>query len=76
MIKRWLVKALTHQGRIIVLKSGFRSEDAALDHRVKLAFWKRVWVEPQGAQPERNGSDADKLSTEPVTLGDNSPTTY
>ena len=31
--RRWMVKALTHQGQTIVLKSGFWSEEAALNHK-------------------------------------------
>lgn len=51
---RWMIRAETHQGAIIVLRSGFETEDEALDFPVKLKFWARVWVEPQAQHvPQR-----------------------
>ena len=32
-------------GKTHILKKGFATEDAALDHPVQLAHWKRIWVE-------------------------------
>lgn len=42
----WMVKAETHSGAVLVLKSGFESEDAALDgYKLRGKFYRRVWVE-------------------------------
>ena len=56
---RWLVRAETHQGRIIVLRSGFETEDEALDYRVRLRHWRRVWIERQGQHVPQRERGAD-----------------
>ena len=35
----------SHTGKTLILRRGFASEDDALDHPVRLAHWKRIWVE-------------------------------
>ena len=35
----------SHTGKTLTLRKGFASEDEALDHPVRLACWKRVWVD-------------------------------
>jgi len=45
----------THDGTIGCLRRGFKTEDAALDHRVRLSFFRPVWVE---VQPPAPGKDA------------------
>ena len=42
----YAVMAETRAGNIHTLRRGFPTRDAAEDHPVKLASWKRVWVEP------------------------------
>ena len=34
----------TPDGKPLVLRRGFPSRNAALDHRVKLCLWHKVWV--------------------------------
>lgn len=44
----YAVKAETKEGNVFILRRGFPSEEAAGDHPVTLALWKRVWIEPVG----------------------------
>ena len=44
----YAVKAETHEGNVMVLRRGFASQASAEDHPVKIALWRRVWVEPIG----------------------------
>ena len=43
-------------GKTLTLRRGFASEDDALDHPVRLALWKRVWVEstPPSEPPDNS----------------------
>ena len=34
----------TNEGTTHILRKGFATKDAALDHPVRLSLWKRVWV--------------------------------
>lgn len=47
------VKAETHAGKVMTLRRGFPTEEAAEDHPVQMSLWKRVWVEPLEAEPAR-----------------------
>ncbi len=49
------VRAETHDGTILVLRR-FDSREAAEDHPVRLAAWKRVWVEEAPDKPPRDVS--------------------
>ena len=42
----YAVKAETDEGKILILKRGFASQEDAEDHPVQMSRWKRVWVEP------------------------------
>ena len=35
----------SHTGKTLILRKGFANEDDALDHPVRLAHWKRIWIE-------------------------------
>jgi hypothetical protein len=41
----FVVKGETREGRIMILKRGFASQDKAEDHPIRMSDWKRVWVE-------------------------------
>jgi hypothetical protein len=41
----YAVKAETDEGKILILKRGFASQEGAEDHPVQMSRWKRVWVE-------------------------------
>ena len=41
----YAVKAETHEGKVLILKRGFASQEEAEDHPVRMSHWKRVWVE-------------------------------
>ncbi|MBV8804885.1 MAG: hypothetical protein JO042_07555 [Sinobacteraceae bacterium] len=41
----YAVKAETRDGRIMIVKRGFASQEEAEDHPIRMARWKRVWVE-------------------------------
>jgi hypothetical protein len=45
MLMEYAVKAETHEGKIVTLHEGFPSRAVAEDFPVKLAKWRRVWVE-------------------------------
>jgi hypothetical protein len=45
-IIEYAVRAETHEGKVMTLRSGFGSAEDAEDHPVLMALWKRVWVEP------------------------------
>lgn len=40
------VRVESHEGKLMTLRRGFVSQDAAEDYPVQLKLWKRVWVEP------------------------------
>ena len=42
----YAVKAETMEGSIVTLRRGFGSFEDAEEHRVRMAQWKRVWIEP------------------------------
>jgi hypothetical protein len=42
----YAVKAETFQGKVMILRRGFSTAEAAEDHPVQMSLWKRVWVEP------------------------------
>lgn len=44
----YAVKAETLEGNVLILRRGFASEDDAGDHPVKVALWRRVWIEAIG----------------------------
>jgi hypothetical protein len=48
----YAVKAETLEGNVMILRRGFISEEDANDHPVKIALWRRVWVEPIGLAPQ------------------------
>lgn len=50
------VMAEAKDGGTYVLRRNFATEEAALDHPVKMSHWKRVWVERANDQPERDTS--------------------
>ena len=56
-MRRWMVKAETHRGSILTLRSGFASKEAAEGHKIVARMWRRVWVEAQGAAPQRERAD-------------------
>lgn len=41
----FVVKGETREGRIMILKRGFASQDKAEDYPIRMSDWKRVWVE-------------------------------
>jgi hypothetical protein len=41
----YVVKAETHEGKILILRRGFASEEEAEDYPIQMSLWKRVWVE-------------------------------
>ena len=41
----YAVKAETDEGKVLILKRGFASQEEAEDHPVRMSHWKRVWVE-------------------------------
>jgi hypothetical protein len=41
----YAVKAETHEGEVVTLREGFPSRAVAEDFPVRLAKWRRVWVE-------------------------------
>lgn len=53
MTMEYAVKAETHEGNVLTLRRGFKSEDDAGNHPVTLAVWKRVWIEPVGESIEK-----------------------
>ena len=50
----YAVKAETHQGKVLVLKRGFASQEEAEDHPVRMSHWKRVWVEQVASATEQS----------------------
>jgi hypothetical protein len=46
-MNEYVVMAETHEGKVMRLRGGFPSQEAAEDHPVTLALWKKVWVEPK-----------------------------
>lgn len=50
---QYAVKAETHEGKVMTLRGGFVSQDAAEDHPVQMNLWKRVWVEPMASEVMR-----------------------
>ncbi len=46
----------SHSGKTLTLRKGFASEGDALDHPVRLALWKRIWIEmsPPLEQPDNS----------------------
>ena len=50
------VMAETHEGTTHVLRKRFATEDDALNHPVRLARWKRVWVSksPPSKEPDNS----------------------
>ena len=51
----YAVKGETRDGRIMILKRGFVTYEAAEDHPVKMSDWRRVWIEVV----ETSNSDGD-----------------
>ena len=49
--REFAVKAEGPSGTFLTIRRGFISRDAAEDHPVKLASWKRVWVEEVTPRP-------------------------
>ncbi len=45
------VMAESHSGKVHQLRGGFENKEAAEDHPVIAAHWKRVWVEPVKPKP-------------------------
>ena len=45
MLMEHAVKAETHEGKVVTLREGFQSRAVAEDFPVRLAKWRRVWVE-------------------------------
>ena len=41
----FVVKGETREGRIMILKRGFASQDKAEGHPIRMSDWTRVWVE-------------------------------
>jgi hypothetical protein len=54
----YAVKAETHQGKVLILRRGFASQEEAEDHPVRMSHWKRVWVE---AIQSSNDAEAEGL---------------
>ena len=50
------VMAKSFTGKNLCLRKGFTTEDAALDHPVKLANWACVWVTETPPTPEPDNS--------------------
>lgn len=48
------VKCETHEGFLHTLRRGFASRDDAEDYPVRLATWKRVWVEEITPKPVKS----------------------
>ena len=44
------VTAETHGGKVMALRKGFATREAALDHPVKASNWAKVWVEEMVAE--------------------------
>lgn len=55
------VMAETKNGKVMALRYGFSTKEAAEDHPVKLSLWSRVWVEEDRGLPE-----TPKPTTAPV----------
>ena len=45
MLMEYAVKAETYEGEVVTLREGFPSRAVAEDFPVRLAKWRRVWVE-------------------------------
>jgi hypothetical protein len=45
MLTEYAVKAETHDGKVVTLRERFPSREVAEDFPVRLAKWRRVWVE-------------------------------
>jgi hypothetical protein len=45
MLMEYAVKAEAHEGMVLTLREGFPSRTVAEDFPVRLAKWRRVWVE-------------------------------
>jgi hypothetical protein len=41
----YVVKAETRDGKIVIVKRGFASQEDAEEHPIRMSDWKRVWVE-------------------------------
>ena len=41
----YAVKAETDEGKVLILKRGFASQEEAEAHPIRMSHWKRVWVE-------------------------------
>jgi hypothetical protein len=54
----YVVKGETREGEITIVKRGFGSQEEAEDHPIRMAHWKRVWVEV--IQPS-NEDDAGRM---------------
>lgn len=62
MSAEFAVMGETQQGKTVTIRRGFPSEEAAEDYPVRLASWRRVWVEEvqertepkRGRPPRRN----------------------
>ena len=54
MLMEYAVKAETHEGKIVTLRDGFPSRAVAEDFPVRLARWRRVWVERMNLKPDRD----------------------
>ena len=54
----WEVRAEMKEGGEVVLRRGFPTRGAAEDHRVRLALWRRVWVQetPEPAVERRRSA--------------------
>jgi len=50
----YAVKAETHQGKVLILRRGFASQEEAEDHPVRMSHWKRVRVEPVASAAEQS----------------------
>lgn len=49
----YAVMAETHEGKTMVLRRGFGTQEAAEDHPVQMNLWKRVWVAQMAPQIAR-----------------------
>ena len=61
MLMEYAVKAETHEGKIVTLHEGFPSRAVAEDFPVKLAKWRRVWVERIEREAELCGNLGDDV---------------
>ena len=50
----YAVKAETHQGKVLILRRGFASQEDAEDHPVRMSHWKQVWVEQVAGAAEQS----------------------